>query len=377
MLPFSYLINWQKGLLSMMRILFTCLLASVTALAQGPAKAPQKQPPAPSNPAATQSQPSQPGAPSLKRPEEKPPEIPPGQAVITVKGLCPAETGAAVKAAVPTTRECVVTVSKEQFENLLRALNPNNQPVTPAARRQLAQAYVELLIFSEAAKAAGVENTPAFAEVMRVLRLKTMSDLYRNELAEQFRNPRPEEMEAYYQENQSKYETAKVSRVYLPKTNPDPQATAEQKQAYQTKVQHVVEDIQARAGKGEAIDKLQKDGYTALGITGAPPNTELSPARHGVFPAKLDQEIFSHKAGDVFRSDDAAGLVVYRIESRQTAPLESVKDEISREIFRRKMEEKNKELTSPVHTDYDENYFGPPAAPNPAPTRPPVPNPAK
>src|SRR5262249_40530130 len=275
------------------------------------------------------------------------------------------------------TKESVVADTTEHFETLLRVLNPNNQPVTPAARRQLAQAYVELLIFSEAAKAAGVENTPAFAEVMRVLRLRTMSDLYRNQLAEQFRNPPQEEIEAYYQENQSKYETAKVSRIYLPKNSPDPQATVEQKQAYQSKVEKVADDIQARAGKGEAIDKLQKEGYTALGISSPPPNTELSPARHGVFPAKLDQDIFSHKAGDVFRSDDATGLVVYRIESRQTAPLDSVKEEITREIFRRKMEEKTKELTSPVHTDYDENYFGPPVTPNPLPVRPQAPNPSK
>src|SRR5262249_1057334 len=270
----------------MMRILLTCLLASTSALAQGPAKGPQKQPPA--SPAATQNQPSPPGAPTLKRPEEKPPEIPPSQAVITMRGLCPAQTGAAAKAAVPATKDCVVTVTKEQFENLVTAPKTTNQPVTPAARRQLAQAYVELLIFSEAAKAAGVENTPAFAEVMRVLRLRTMSDLYRNQLAEQFRNPPQEEIEAYYQENQSKYETAKVSRIYLPKNSPDPQATVEQKQAYQSKVEKVADDIQARAGKGEAIDKLQKEGYTALGISSPPPNTELSPARHGVFPAKLD-----------------------------------------------------------------------------------------
>src|SRR5262249_61749131 len=141
---------------------------------------------------------------------------------------------------------------RHQSETVRRALNTTTQPVTPAARRQLAQAYVELLIFSEAANAAGVENTPAFAEVMRVLRLKTLSDLYRNQLAEQFRNPSPEEIEAYYRENQSKFETAKVSRIYLPNNSPDPQTTAEQQHAYETKVEKVADDIQASAGQGSA-----------------------------------------------------------------------------------------------------------------------------
>jgi hypothetical protein len=233
----------------------------------------------------------------------------------------------------------------------------------------VAQAYVELLTFSEAAKAAGVENTPAYAEVMRVLRLKTLTDIYRNQLAEQYRDPSPQEVEAYYKENESKYDSAKVTRVYIPKNSPDPQAKAEQKDAYQKKAQQVAEEIQARAAKGEPMEKLEKDAYVALGISAAPPTTDLSLVRHNMFPPKLDQEIFSHKAGEVFRSDDGNGYMLYRVESRQAVPLESVKAEIAREIARHKLEEKFKELTAPVQADYNEGYFGPPAPAN-APLRP-------
>jgi len=64
------------------------------------------------------------------------------------------------------------------------------------------------------------------------------------------------------------------------------------------------------------------------------------------------------------------------VESRQPIPLETVKEDISNQIFRRKMEEKTKELTAPVHTDLDENYFGPAGASAPT-LRPPAPNPSK
>jgi parvulin-like peptidyl-prolyl isomerase len=111
--------------------------------------------------------------------------------------------------------------------------------------------------------------------------------------------------------------------------------------------------------------KLQKDAYTSLGITAAPPTTDLSLARHGMFPPKLDQEIFSHKAGEVFRSDDASGSMIYRVDSRQTSPLESVKAEISQQLFRQKMEAKTKELNAPVHAEYDDKYFGPPVKAGP------------
>jgi hypothetical protein len=358
----------------MVRILIACLFLATT-LGQAQTKNTQKPASTPSQPATTPSSPSPANPPTLKKPDEMLAPVAPTDSVITVHGLCPADTGAATNAAVPTTNDCTIKVTKEQFDNLLKAFNPTNQPISPAQRRQVAQSYVELLTFSEAAKAAGVENTPEFAEVMRVLRLKTLSDIYRNNLMEQSRNLPQQEIEDYYKQNEAKYEGVKLTRIYLPKNIPDPQATPEQKEAYQKKAPQVIEDIQARAAKGEPMDKLQKEAYTTLGIGAPPPTTDLSIARHGMFPAKLDQEIFSHKAGEVFRSDDANGYMIYRVESRQPAPLDSVKEEISREIARRKMEEKIKELNAPIKTDYNESYFGPPTPASP-PQRP-IPTPSR
>src|SRR4051812_40686068 len=238
----------------MVRTLMTCLLATATALAQGPAKNQQKQPPSP--PPAAQSKPT---PPTLLKHDETPAPVAPDQPVLTVRGLCPAETGVASKPAVPSTQDCKTIMTRQQFDALVNAFNPTNQPVAQAARRQLGQAYVELLTLSEAARAAGVENTPAFAEVMRVIRLKTLSDFYRTQLSEQSRNPSPQEIEDYYQSNAAKYEGAKLDRIYVPRNSPDPQATAEQKEAFQKKAQQVADDMQARAAKGEEMEKLQKE----------------------------------------------------------------------------------------------------------------------
>jgi hypothetical protein len=354
----------------MIRRLIICVFIASTALAQ-PGAAKKQGSTATKAPAASPTPTPQATPPSLLNRDEKPAELPPNTPVISIKGLCPAENGAAVTNKVPSTSDCSMTVTKQQFDNLVNAFNTNNQNVTQAQRRNLGQSYVELLIFSEAAKAAGVENSPAFVEVMRVLRMKTLGDLYRNQLAEQYRNPSEQEIEDYYKANQEKFEGAKLSRIFIPTSNPDPQATAEKKADYQKKVQQVTDDIQARAAKGEDMSKLQKDAYTALAIAATPPTTELGLTRHGAFPPKVEQEIFSHKAGEVFRSDEGTGHLIYRVESKQTSPLESVKAEITQQLFRQKMEAKTKELNSSVHTEYDEKYFGPPAAP--AVSKPPVP----
>ena len=93
----------------------------------GAGQAPQKQAPAPAAPAPTQSRPAAP--PTLQRPQEKPPEVAPDQPVISIRGLCPADTGVATQNAVPSTKQCVTTMTSQQFDNLVKALNTSNQPV--------------------------------------------------------------------------------------------------------------------------------------------------------------------------------------------------------------------------------------------------------
>jgi len=359
----------------MIRRLIICLFIASTTLAQTPGATKKQGSTATKAPAASPTPTPQATPPSLLNRDEKPAELPPDTPVISIKGLCPADDKPAVSNKVPSTSDCSMTVTKQQFDDLVKAFNTSNQNVSQAQRRNLAQSYVELLIFSEAAKAAGVQNTPAFAEVMRVLRMKTLGDLYRNQLADQYHNPSEQEIEDYFKANQEKFEGAKLSRVFIPASNPDPQATAEKKADYQKKVQQVTDDIQARAAKGEDMSKLQKDAYTALGIAATPPTTELGLTRHGSFPPKIDQEIFSHKAGEVFRSDEGTGHLIYRVESKQAGSLESAKAEIVQLLFRQKMEAKTKELNGPVHTEYDEKYFGPP--PSPVAPKLTIPNPSR
>jgi hypothetical protein len=355
----------------MIRRLIICVFIASTALAQTPGATKKQGAATAKAPSASPTPTPQATPPSLLKRDEQPAELPPETPVISIKGLCPAENSPAVSNKVPSTNDCAMTVTRQKFDNLVKAFNTNNQAVTPAQRRNLGQSYVELLIFSEAAKAAGIENTPAFVEVMRVLRMKTLGDLYRNQLAEQYRNPSQQEIEDYYKANQEKFEGAKLTRIFIPTNDPDPQATAEKKADYQKKAPQVADDIQARAAKGEDMSKLQKEAYTTLAIAATPPTTDLGLARHGTFPPKIEQEIFSHKAGEVFRSDEGTGHMIYRVDSRQTSPLESVKAEITQQLFRQKMEAKTKELNEAVHAQYDERYFGPPAAPMPL--KPPVP----
>ena len=304
--------------------------------------------------------------------------VPPTEPVITAKGVCPNRpvTKAAAGAPKPVPVPCVTVVTKGQFEKLINAVSPSNQNVPPAMRRNLAQAYVELLAYAQAAEKAGVDKDPKFIEVMRLVRMRTLADIYRRDLEEKYHTPPPNEIQAYYDQNVSKYEEIKLSRIFIPAKNP----SAQDKDAWEKKAAQLSTELHDRAAKSEDLEKLQKEAYTTLGLTIAPPNTTVGTRRRGMMAPQEEQELFALKPGDVSKVEqEPAGYIIYKLESRQTLPVDQVKEEISRELSRQKMDAQIKAVTATVKAEFNDHYFGsPPPANRPsggavAPPKPAVP----
>lgn len=324
----------------MIRYLLGFTLAAVAACGAQVAPKPPAQPPS-SKPSST---PAVPDAATA---------VAPTAPVITVKGVCPDGTPSSAQ-------PCTTTVTKGQFEKLLNALNSSNQTIAPAMRRNLAQAYVELLAYAQAAEKAGVDKDSKFIEVMRLVRMRTLADLYRRDLEEKYRNPPEADIQAYYNQNVQRYEEIKLSRIFIPAKNPSAQA----KDDWEKKAAQVATDMHDRAAKGEDMEKLQKEAYTTLGLTIAPPTTLVGARRRGMLAQTDEQELFALKPGQVSKVEqEPASYIVYRVESKQTLPVDQVKDEISRELFRQKLDTQLKSVTASVQAEYNDEYFGPPAPP--------------
>ena len=286
--------------------------------------------------------------------------VAPTEPVITAKGVCPNRpvTKAAPGAPKPAPAPCQTVVTKGQFEKLVNAVSPSNQNVPPAMRRNLAQAYVELLAYAQAAEKAGVDKDPKFIEVMRLVRMRTLADIYRRDMEEKYRTPPPNEIQAYYDQNVSKYEEIKLSRIFIPAKNP----SAQDKDAWEKKAAQLSTELHDRAAKGEDLEKLQKEAYTTLGLTIAPPNTTVGTRRRGMMAPQEEQELFALKPGDVSKVEqEPAGYIIYKLESRQTLPVDQVKDEIARELSRQKMDAQIKAITATVKAEFNDQYFGSPA----------------
>ena len=246
-------------------------------------------------------------------------------------------------------------VTKAEFEKMTEAGS-----IAPAMRRNFAQFYVELLVFNREAQKAGIDKDPKFQEFMRLMRMRTMGEFYRRQLDEKYRNPPQPELETYYKQNLARYEEIKLSRIFIPAKNTSSPGNSE----WEKKAADLAKDIHDRVAKGEDLDKLQKEAYTTLSLTIAPPNTNVGNRRRGQMAPKEEQELFGLKPGEVSQVEqDPSGYIIYKVESKQTLPLENVKEEISREIYREKMEGKIKSAQASVKPEFNGQYFGVPAQP--------------
>ena len=287
-------------------------------------------------------------------------------AVITIQGLCSTPAHRPAVAAPPAA--CTTVVTKKQFEDLLNTINPTHQPIPAAQRQQLAQRYVDLLVFADAAHKAGVESKPQFQDALRVQSMALLQQVFLQDLEEQYKTPSQEEIDKFYKDNASKFEEVKLHRIAIPKNNPSPQAN---KEDYDKKAPQVANDIRERAAKGEDVDKLQKEAFETLGLTNPPPNTDFGKRKRGMFPPAEDQDIFALKSGEVTKVESGnAGYTIYKVDVKETLPLDQVREEISRNLSQQKMRSKVDSIKAAVHPEFKPEYFAPPPAPGPPPAPP-------
>jgi len=327
----------------MIRIFLVSLLAGASAFAQT-AGAPAGQ--APAGAPGPQAAP-----PPIQQPAYNPDNVAPDAAVVVVHGVCPNN------AAPANSDACKVVITKQQFVAMLGGMSIASQLSTPSAMRGFAESYSQLLALASAGEKAGAENDPRFQELMRIARIRALADTYRHSLEEKYGNPSQQEIEAYYKENIDKYEALKVERIIVPTANFNrtPAARAE----YDKKIKDLAADIRERAARGEETQKLQDEAYKALNLP-ASPRTDLGLKRHGGLPAAIEKDLFALRPGEVTKLEsEPSGLNIYKLRSRDTIPVESVKGEIVRDLHKKNMEEAIKSVTGAVHPELNDQFFGP------------------
>ena len=358
----------------MRSLCLVCLLLAGLAFGQA---APPATPPA----AAAKAEQTAPTAPD-KAPEVK---VGPDDTVITLKGFCADAT--------QTGDACKTAITRAQFEKLAEALQPG---MPPAVRRQLANAYTRMLRMSTVAEKRGLNKGPVFEEKMDFARMQILSQELSHALQEDSGKVTDGDIEDYYKKNEASYEQATLARIFIPrakqivppvakpkagaaasaKTSAPQPPTEAQKKAAEEAMTKVAANLRARAAKGEDPDKLQKEAYVAAGLSGNAPSTKMEKVRRNTLPAN-HQAVMDLKPGEVSEviSDTNSGSYIYKLVSKETLSLETVKPEIQKMISSQRYRDSMQGFQGNV--DLNDAYFGPvknPAMP-PAPrgVRPPAP----
>jgi hypothetical protein len=308
----------------------------------------------------------QPSAPPLPQQSFNPDNVAPNAPVVIIHGVCPkdaasAKTGSAKEGSAKDgsgkADSCQTVITKEQFNSMLSGMSVTAQITTPAAMRNFAESYSQLLGLACEGEKAGAENDPRFQELMRIARIRALADSYRHSLDEKYSNPSPQEIEAYYNENISKYDSFKVERIIVPSVNTGrtPAGRAENEK----KIQQLANDIRERAARGEETQKLQDEVYKVLALP-TPPKTDLGMKRRGSLPVAIEKDLLALKPGEVTKLEsEMSGFNIYKLRSRDTIPVEYVKAEIVCDLHQKNMEVAMKAVTGNIHPELNEQFFGP------------------
>src|ERR1700674_299623 len=360
---------------------FQCLVCLLLAgLAYGQAAPPSTSTPA-TPPAAGAKAEQSASAATDKAPEIK---VGPDDTVITLKGFCADATQQG--------DACKTAISRAQFEKLAESLQPG---MSPAIRRQLATAYSRMLRMSTAAEKRGLDKTPKFDEMIYFARMQVLSQELSRALQEESGKVSDGDIDDYYKKNGPSYEQATFARIFVPRAkqivNPvvKPKAGAKagtkagakasattstnlppteaQKKASEEAMTKLAAGLRARAAKGEDPDKLQKEAYAAAGLPGNAPSTKMEKVRRTTLPAN-HQAVMDLKPGEVSEviSDPNSGHYIYKLVSKETLSVDTVKPEIRSTISSQRYRDSMQGFQGNV--DLNDAYFGPtrnPAMPPP------------
>ena len=278
--------------------------------------------------------------------------VSPSEAVITVPGICDSRS--------TNSGSCVTVITREQFENLLSGLSEAGQPLRKDQTKALAEAYSGFLAYAAATRKSGIEDSPQFREFVKYQNLRVLAGLYKHILEEKYKSPAQEDIAGYYQQHTKDFEEVNLRRLMIPKNNPG----AKDQEEYKKNSLQLAHDMHERAAKGEDFDDLEKEAYKALGLTIAPPGTQIGKRRRATLVPEEAEEIFSLKPGEASKLEtENSSYVVYKVDSKRTIPIDQVKDEIARLLSRERMDNALKAVKESMHPELNPKYFPEPPQP--------------
>jgi len=337
-----------------MALAITCVLSCASYAQDAAAKQQPTSPPAATaggqNPAAAPAPTAAPAPAAPPTPNVN--AVPMTEPVLTLKGAC--------QPAPPP--GCVSSLTREQFEKLIKALSPPDRPpMSPDVMRSFATQYAKLLTFADAARAMGMENDPQVQQIMQFAKNQILTEALNRRITEEYSHPTDQQIEDYYKQNSKKYLEVTLQRIILPRN----QGSTEKPKPSEADEKAYIEKIRARWVAGEDPEKLEKEAAEQAGVNTPPANVNVGPRRPGTLP-EAHEAVFELKPGEISQPfADPASFYIYKVVSVRTVPLSEAKATITSTLQRQLVADKIQQIQSSVTPVLNDAYFGPEKPPGP------------
>jgi len=257
--------------------------------------------------------------------------------------------------------------------------------MTPQLKRQLASVYPRLLVMSKEAEKHGLQNSPQYKETMKFARMQILTNELQRSIQEEADKVPQQDIDDSYKKNPEAYQQYSLERLFVPRmkqsgedaeanekkenekesekeTPEQEKAKQEQEKAKQEQGEQemakLAESLRARAVAAEDFAKLQKEAFTAAGMTVESPTVTMKVRRTGLPPAHV--AVFDLKPGEVsVVLNDSGGHYVYKMVSKEQLPLDQVKEEIRGALRTQRVRDAMDKVQNSFKTETNEAYFGP------------------
>ena len=280
-------------------------------------------------------------------------EVPPEAPVVTIEGVCD-------RSQIHKVKDCKTVITRAQMEGLIDLLAPS---ASQAVRRQFAINYARLLAASEVAQQKHLEKDPEVIkqlhEQLKVTRMQVLAHTLYEQIGKQAQTAPMSEIRKYYQEHLSSFDQGEVLRLSLLRMAP----TTDGRPLDDSVVKAKAEELRQRAVAGEDFAQLQHDAYDNLGIRGIGPPTKLNMVRRTNLPPE-EGKVFDLQPGEVSPVIESLGsLVVLKLVSKQSVPLETAQQEIKSRLQQTRMQQELDNATKMVKAQFNLKYLDMTSAP--------------
>jgi peptidyl-prolyl cis-trans isomerase D len=161
------------------------------------------------------------------------------------------------------------------------------------------------------------------------------------------------EVQKYYDEHRDQYEQAQVRRLSVPVAVP----TENGRPLDRSAVKSEMEQLRSRAVAGEDFNQLQQDAYRHLHIQATPPPVNVLMLRRSNVQGD-EVKAFALNPGEISTVLDLpAAFAVVKLESKESMPIEAVRQEIEAALRRDRLQNEVRELSKRISAQFNLQYL--------------------